>query len=478
MTLRAWCLPPGVDPWPDGDRAEAPGGATLVAPAPGSGQVGALLTDIARGGEALRAVPASGIADALGAVGARFLDAADPVRRSALALLPGTAAISPAQARHVLDGMARDWTPGALHEVLRADFGDPAPLDGWTPAALAGAPHHRVRALPLGVPGAPAVHVCAGTVPGVSLTSLLRGLLVKGGVVLKPGAGDVALPLLFVQALQERDDPVSRALAAACAVVWWPGGRGGTLEGAALEGAGALVVYGGDDTVAALRRRAGPGVPVVAYPHRVSFAVAGGGDPVVAGRAVARAAAAYDQRGCVSPRQLFVVGPAPSAGSVAEALAAELEALDGRLPPGPSTPDEAAAVQQLRGTAELRAAAGEAVRIYRGGGTRWTVVVDPEPTVRLSCLSRTVHVTPVDDVQRLVGVLAPVARHLQTVGLTELPDGEAFAVADALATLGASRICPVDAMAFPGPGWRHDGDGPLRRLVRWCGLEGAPGAGR
>ena len=45
-------------------------------------------------------------AGALGAVGSRFLDPEDSLRKKALALLPAASGLSPAMARAVLDGMA------------------------------------------------------------------------------------------------------------------------------------------------------------------------------------------------------------------------------------------------------------------------------------------------------------------------------------------------------------------------------------
>jgi hypothetical protein len=443
----------------------------VVAPGPSRDELQKVLGRLARAGEGLAKLSTDEVVEVLGRVGARLLAPGDDLRERVLAELPATAGVSSAQAGHVVEGMARDWTAGGLRRLLDAEFADPGVLEEFRPSPGRGGPGLRLRARPLGPAGRIGVHVCAGTVPGVSLTSLLRALLVRAPVLVKPGAGDVVLPLRFTQALGRVPGEAARRLADALAVVWWPGGAGSTLENEILAAAGHVVVYGSDETVRALGARVPVHVPVVAYPHRVGVAVVGEADVVASGRALARAVAAYDQRGCVSPQHAFVVGAPAAAVAVAEATAAGLDALDRTLPPGPPVPEEAAAVQQVRGVAEMRAAGGEDVHLLRGPGTRWTVLVEPEPRFRPSCLARTIRITPVRGVEALQAALAPVAPHLQTVGTGGLgPDDEAR-IAELVARLGASRVAPLDDVAFPGAGWQHDGQGPLRRLVRWCGWE-------
>ncbi len=58
-------------------------------------------------------------------------------------------------------------------------------------------------------------HLGAGSVPGVATTSLIRGLLVRSAVLLKPGLGDIPLPLFFARGLEEEDPELARSLAVA-----------------------------------------------------------------------------------------------------------------------------------------------------------------------------------------------------------------------------------------------------------------------
>lgn len=438
----------------------------MSAPGGGGVDVGRVLDDLTAAAAPLRATRWQHRVKALGRIGERFLDASDPLRRRALQRLPDDAGVSPAQAAWIVEGMARDWTEPRLDRLVRTEFETPDALDRWVddPRAPEG---RRVRAFPL-TPG-PAVHICAGSVPGVSVTSMIRGLLVGAPVLLKPGAGDEVLPGLFLEALRGQGDveTSARALADAAAVVYWPGGAGGRVEQTVLDRAGHVVVYGGSSTIATLRRRLAPTTPLVEYGHRLSLAVLGPGADGEAGRTLAAAVAAFDQRGCVCPHQVFVIGDTTAARMVAEGLAEALSGLAEDVPAGRLDPGRASAVQQVRGAAAVRRAAGEGVGVWEGSGVEWTVILDPDQVLRPSCLGRTVHVTPIADAEALDRVLEPAGPFLQTVGIDGFDESDGEAVAERVCRLGASRVVPVARMAFPPAWWIHDGQGPLRRLVRW-----------
>lgn len=465
--FRAWSLP-GASPW-SGEVVEVacePAGGRLAYPVLDPGAIRELARRLRTAGEEVLAVrPADEVAEVLGRVGGRFLDADDPLAVEALERLPGVAGISGPMAERVLAGMARDWTAGRLRALLRSEFTDPGVLDAFRHGPVAG----RIRAVGprLGF------HVSAGTVPGVSVTSLLRGLLVKSPVLLKPGRGDTVLPVLYARGLREEDPELAGALA----VVYWPGGSA-AVEQAVLEEADAVVVHGGNDTVRSLRDRSPMTSRLVAYRHRLSVGMVGRG--ALAGEGFARTAAAaalavatFDQRGCVSPHAFYVErgGDRPP-GEWAEELAGRLEGLEASLPSGPLLPEEASEIQQLRGTAELESAAGTDGAVHHGGsGAPWTVLVEPEPGFTPSCLGRVVRVHPVERLEEAVKSLEPVRSHLQTVAVA-CRRKRRHGLAELLARLGATRICPLEDAPWPPAWWQHDGMGALRALVRWVDLEG------
>lgn len=408
----------------------------------------------------------------LGRVGERFLHPGDPLREGALVGLPRWSGISPGMARAIVDGMARDWTPHRLMTLVEADLRNPDALRRFVPGRRPGS---RERAL-----GDPLlVQVVSGSVPGVSATALLRGLLVRSATVVKPGRGDLLLPLLLAAGIREEHPGVARALM----IHYWPGGGGasGEVQQAWLSEADRAVVYGGPDAVEAVRRGVGDGVPVVVYPHRLSLAMVGreragpGGSALL--RSAARAVALFDGRGCVSPQVVFVEeGGAWSPEEWAARLAEALEALGAELPPGDLSAGEAAAIQQMRGSAEMRQAAGLGDRLWRGEGTAWTVILDRGSGLRGSCPGRVVRVVGVEALDAVPRMLAPVGPLLQTAAL-EVGEERRETLAEGLARVGVSRITTLGAMPWPAPWWHHDGLPPLGALVRWSDLEAAPSAG-
>ena len=399
----------------------------------------------------------------IGRAAERFLDPDDPMRAAAVDWLVPTAGISAEMASLVLTGMARDWTGDRLAELLEREFEDPAVLDGFQRLDLG----RSVRAVGPRL----SLHVGAGTVPGVSVSSLIRALLVKSAVLLKPGKGDVVLPVLFARALSEEDPELAGALA----VVYWPGGDS-PAEALALERADVVVAYGSSESVAALRDRTPVTSRFVAYHHRVSLGMVGrealGSETARrTATAAADAIAVFDQRGCVSPHVLYVehggvTDPEAWAGTLAEAMA-EVEL---RLPVGHLTPDEASSLHQVRGAAELEEASGSGVRVYKGDTGSWTVIYREDPAFALSCQNRVIYVKPVSDLAQVPELLRNVRRHVQTVALAGAYErrGELAAV---LARTGVTRVTSFETAPWPPPWWHHDGASVFDGLIRWTDLE-------
>jgi len=459
----------------------APGPKSAVRRITGTGSAPDLLwldlepRDVARqaarireGREALLARTNAELVELLGSVGARFLDPADPLRSRALALLPAAAGLSPPMAAAVLDGMAADWVPSRLATLLQAEFEDPRVLERFVPARVGRGRH---RALGDGL----VVQILSGSVPGVSVTALIRTLLVRSATLIKPGRGDLTLPLLWLEGVRE----AAPDLANAVGLHYWPGGdpsAAGLAAGWLAEG-DRVVVYGGEEAVAAARAAARPGAPVVTYPHRVSFGVvarecaAGELPRAQSARSAALAIALFDGRGCVTPQLIFVEeGGDGSAEEWAEALADALSGLEPTLPAGVLTPGEAAAIHGARGVAELRAAAGLGDRLLTPEGLAWSVIIDRGEGVRGGGPGRMVRVVPVADLDEIPSRIHRLAPHLQTAALAG-PAARLDALAEALARAGVPRVTDFGSAPWPPPWWHHDGEGPLRALVRWTDRE-------
>jgi len=458
----AWALPRGVGAPLGPGLTVCVGGTDIQYLDADRDWIRGLARSLAESRGPIVARPARAVAAVLGLVGRRFLDPLDPLRAEALSLLPPTAGVSLEMAEAVLDGMAADWTESHLSAMVASEFGSLDALDGFSV-------HGDGRTLVVG-PGL-SFQVVSGSVPGVSVNALLRSLLVKGPTLVKPGRGDIVLPVLFARALREADPE----LADAVAVVYWPGGRE-SLEDEAMGLASVVTAYGGDAAVAALRTRTPISTRFIAYHHRLSAGVVGrqaltaDGVDVVVGD-VARAVAMFDQRGCVSPQVVYVEEGAtidpPAFGAL---LAAALRALEDEVPGGSLDPVEASAMHQVRGTAELMAASGSGVEVHHGGAASWTVIYDPFPAFSPSCVGRVVRVKPLPRLSALPRLIAPFGAHLQTVGVAGVGE-QLESLAEALGRVGVSRVAAFSQVPFPPPTWHHDGGGPLRDLVRYVDLE-------
>ena len=430
----------------------------------GPAEVEVLCARLEAAREELANRPVRELAQWLGGVGERFLDPSDQLRKEALEYLPMTSGLSPQMSAAVLEGMATDWVSARLLTLLERELGQPDVLDGFVDQGAG-------RTMAIGP--AFTAQIVAGSVPGVGVSALIRSLLLKSPTLLKPGLGDIVLPVLFARGLSQADPALGRSLA----VLYWPGGHR-EVEDAVLARADMLVVYGGDEAVAAWRSRAPATTRFVGYHHRVSVGIVGtealGPEQVdrVAAE-VAGSAGYFDGRGCVSPQIVYVEeGAKGGARAFAERVAVALGVLERELPGGVPDPSEASALQQLRGTAELLAAAGGGVEVHHGGDARWTVLLEDGDRVEGRGGGRLIRVRPLQRLDQIVSELAPFSGHLQTVGVAGL--GQRLeGLARTLAELGVSRVVPFRSVPFPPPWWHHDGGGPLRDVVRWVDLEGS-----
>jgi hypothetical protein len=197
-----------------------------------------------------------------------------------------------------------------------------------------------------------------------------------------------------------------------------------------------LWAYGSDATLADVRASLPAGVWF--HRHGAGFGAAvvdaGAWSPSAA-RALALDTALFDQRGCLSPRVVCVLGNLAQARDVARAIARELVALEVELPPGSASADDAAERRRKRD------AAAYAFELF-DAGSGWVscsneLVIPPS--------ARTLHVTPTCDPSRS---LAPFAAHLTCVAADDERRGalrKAFPGAR-LAALGQMQ-CP----ALDGP---------------------------
>lgn len=411
------------------------------------------------GAPAFRRVPTHGVVAGLAATHAAWAAPASPRRAAAAAAVAGATGYpaslvdaSLARLFSLLDGPAlAGWlsTAGLREAHLDGEWG----ADGL----LAFGP-------------ALTVVVSSGNIPGAALPSVVQALLLKSPVLAKPASGEPHLLSAYRDSLAEH----APELAPHLAVVPWAGGHA-AVEAPVLAEAEALIAYGSDATLTALRSRLPVGARFLGYGHRWSCAAVAREALAAAGLASLAAAAArdvaeFDQQGCLSPQALYVerggeVPPEEFAAALAEALAV----LARGLPRRPLAAGEAAALHRFRAAAELRAAAGGGRLWSSPGDLAWTVVLDPDPAPGPCPLNRTAIVRPVDDLSLLPALLPPPAACL-SVTLAAPPERRPD-LAAALAAAGVTRLAPLGEAQAPADLLRHDGVNALAALVRFAACE-------
>jgi hypothetical protein len=327
-------------------------------------------------------------------------------------------------------------TAEALAELMRVELGAEDPF-----VALLGASRVRFLAQPL----PDALVVCAGNVPEAGWQAVARCALAE-------------IPRLR---LKLPSDPATAAGIRAFAERLRDEGLFQHVECLAetssddFAAAGAVLAFGSDDTVAAIRARVPWQTPFLGYGHKLSCGLVLGKD--ISADLAARAAAdvaARGQLGCLSPRAIYAVG---RAADFAEMLAAALDPAVGQAQRGDPDIAAAAAVQAARSDALFRG-----LRVWSPGGSpAWTVVLERDPALRPSPAHCFVRVCPARSIEEAAAALRPLGRALSTVGMSTV---RPFACE-------ATRFCPLGEMHRPPPLWRHDGALTLARMVRWVTVE-------
>ncbi len=305
--------------------------------------------------------------------------------------------------------------------------------------------HHHCLAQAL----SPILHVVSGNTPHAALQSVIRGIVVgaqnwvklpQGGL---PEVDEFSLRLPVALRLELADN----------------------LNPGWVRDAEAIVVFGTDDTVQHFSRMLLPTQRLLAHGHKSSFGLIWAPFDRNVVNGAARDAFLFDQLGCLSPQLYFVAG---DAAGFACLLATHLEELcRANNVTSARGYDISAALRTCREEWKFRAATERDVLVWESPGTLdWVVIHDPAPCLVANPLYRTIFVKPMPS--DLGSVLAPIRRHISTIGLHPVN----LDTVELAARLGAQRVCRIGQMQNPPLTWHHDGWPTLASLVRYVDVEG------
>ena len=281
-----------------------------------------------------------------------------------------------------------------------------------------------------------------------------RGLDLRGKIVVLVGAATVytaLLPWLVLLAEagatvrvkpaqgQERWVAVLAAITGATIYCW----RGGDeeSEAVALRGADAVLAFGSDETIAALRARVPSGALFFGFGARFGLAYAAKlGAKEIDG--LVRDVALYDTDGCMSPVGLLT--PAAIDVGTLDALAEAMQAAEQRWPRGLISAEAAATI---RARVFLARAFGQVRE-----GPAWTVIQLPARFFSPIALPRVLTVYPAD-------ALTDLGPHAHLLGT----------VAGDAPTAKIPRRCALGEMQAPPHDGTHEGVDVLGPIARTAG---------
>jgi hypothetical protein len=306
--------------------------------------------------------------------------------------------------------------------------------------------------------------VLAGNVAGLALPAGLEALLARSAVVLKPAEGDPVTPSLWRDALREAAPVLGRAVEVE---VWRGGDR--RVEDPIFAGVDCVVASGGETATASLGKRLGG--KVLLHGPRFAIGVVGMGwiqAPPSWWDEVARETVLWEQRGCLSPRILFVAGNRPR---FAQRLAGAMGRWEETWPSPPRTPAEASRVHAFRAPYEVADPKGAG---WIGPGTTaWTVAWDEDPSLDAGPPCRVVRVTARPPSRVLAAMLRESEGAVQALGYAHAgPRGRSWRQAALRGEV--PHVAPLETIQDPPAGWRADGrNGLASLLVRGSGA-GSP----
>lgn len=293
----------------------------------------------------------------------------------------------------------------------------------------------------------------AGSIPPAMFQAMLLPLLAGSALLVKPPSSDPHSPELFAASIRAVDPGVADCIAI-------------THEHEAFRDADALIAYGRDETLSALRGNFPDDRPFVGHGHKLSVAAVGrDAELEAAASAVALDAALWDGRGCLSPAWVWIEDrQRPRTERFCSALARALARLARELPRGTLSAAEQAWVRDSRARMAVRD--GSRVWTSESGGradTAWTIALEARTNFALPGMLRTLSVVPVPDAAGVLERCSALAPHLSCIGhcgwgtRTELLE-------EAVQKGMGSRLCPSGTMQLPSLDWKHDGHAALASL--------------
>ena len=315
----------------------------------------------------------------------------------------------------------------------------------------------RMELAPLGT----LLHIAAGNVDALPVFSVLEGLLTGNVNILKLPSNDGGLSVGILLRLME----IEPALRSRVFVFDLPSSDTSAMEKMASV-ADAVIVWGGDEAVRAVRRLADPAARIVEWGHKISFAYVSGeaSDDELIG--VCRNICDTEQLLCSSCQGVFLdTEDEAELCRFAERFASLLESTTAETPSAYGLRLRAQKTIELY--AEELEAGADLVRIIKKKGCSVTVKRDRELAPSLMFRDPWVRPLPKKDILK---ALLFNRNRLQTAALI-CHEEDRSGLESLLVSAGVVRVTSGERMSSSFAGAPHDGEFPLRRYMKAVSFE-------
>lgn len=327
--------------------------------------------------------------------------------------------------------------------------------------SLPGGKSITVKAAPLGA----ILHIAAGNADGLPAFSLAEGLLTGNVNIVKLPQADNGFSMEIITALVEAEPRLSDFIY----VFDTPSSDLGAIRRMA-DLADGIVVWGGDEAIAAVRRFAPAGVRLIEWGHKLGFAyISGYEDRDGELTALAEHIVTTKQLLCSSCQTIFL--DTQSLEKLHEFCRHFLPVLEGAVKRHTAVSVDSRAERTLLRYNSvlnqiLKGSSPAKNGVFEGEGCSLTACEDSELELSFmfgNCLVKRLPQKDLFTLRRKKG-------YLQTAGLICSPEKRA-ALTDSLIRCGVARITRAGSMSELFSGGAHDGDYPLRRYVRVVNVE-------
>ncbi len=311
------------------------------------------------------------------------------------------------------------------------------------------------------------VHIVPGNAATVAPLSVLEGLMSGNINLLKNSSKNGNFPQLVLKSLVDADET---GLLKSFVYAFQISSKENGLLAKLYQVANGIAAWGGEESVAAVKKMAAPSVRIIDWGHKISFSYVAKSkiEDSKSLEAIAYDICVIEQQACSSPQCLYLeTDEQTELDEFAADFAKILEEVSNQFPQKAPSIQESAEISGIAQVARTSEALGES-KVIESKEHIWRIIVDYKSSLRPSPLYRTIWIKPLPK-HKIVSVLEPFRTYLQSAGLACQRE-ELYDLSTRLFQAGVTRVMPPGKMLEGYAGQPHDGVYALQRYSRRISL--------